>query len=462
MSNGDIVYSSLLSSRRLGIYTNHSADDLDDLLYYGYAVDVSTDIQAELIYHYLIVGGYLGNTFYPERLVEVTQRRSYRNKDTYTWSQIDVQPNSGGGVVYTAGNNIQIENNVISATDTKYSASDFDIKDLSDSTDLKSTWNNKQNVLTSGDGIDISSNEVSVKYDNETIVLDENGKLKSVASGGLSGDYLPQVKTDLADYECEIGTIVQYTGSDTDRYINGYIYKRIAEGGYEINIPTDSVVFYFSDDIEIDESIKSAMLRYPYFYRLGDKIRMIHDTNYEYAWKYNPDRPFGEVSLPDVGDYLIYNYQRKNPVSLFITGVTESQYMYEYALSNGSTYIFYKNITPDNCRISDADIIKNSQDLSIVMTNELNYDLIPSYPNSWTLDTQYVVMDGDRFISFTSTGSSCVYKNTEVISITSTPWVRIDVQPAPTLPYNIEFLSQAEYDQSSKDENTIYLIPVSE
>jgi hypothetical protein len=32
---------------------------------------------------------------------------------------------------------------------TTYTASDFDIKDLADSTGLRTTWSNKQNALTS-------------------------------------------------------------------------------------------------------------------------------------------------------------------------------------------------------------------------------------------------------------------------------------------------------------------------
>ena len=53
----------------------------------------------------------------------------------------------GGGTSYVAGENITIEDNVISAVDTKYESSDFDIKDLSDSTGLRDKWNNKQDTI---------------------------------------------------------------------------------------------------------------------------------------------------------------------------------------------------------------------------------------------------------------------------------------------------------------------------
>lgn len=48
-----------------------------------------------------------------------------------------------------AGTNVQIASDwkTISATDTTYSASDFDIKDLADSTGLRTTWSGKQDAL---------------------------------------------------------------------------------------------------------------------------------------------------------------------------------------------------------------------------------------------------------------------------------------------------------------------------
>lgn len=97
--------------------------------------------------------------------------------------------------VLTAGDNIQITNNVISATDTKYVAGDFDIKDLSDTDGLRTKWDSaatlvetavqesglettltnyytsgvtnelldaKQDALTAGANIEISANTISV------------------------------------------------------------------------------------------------------------------------------------------------------------------------------------------------------------------------------------------------------------------------------------------------------------
>lgn len=52
-----------------------------------------------------------------------------------------------------AWDNIQINGNVISATDTTYTAADFDIKDLADSTGLRTRWNNKQDAISDLDTI---------------------------------------------------------------------------------------------------------------------------------------------------------------------------------------------------------------------------------------------------------------------------------------------------------------------
>ena len=89
--------------------------------------------------------------------------------------QINNNVISATDTTYTAGNNIQINNNVISATDTTYAASDFDIKDLTDSTGLRSKWDNKQNALTAGNNIDITNNVITSKgytYNNGTITTD--------------------------------------------------------------------------------------------------------------------------------------------------------------------------------------------------------------------------------------------------------------------------------------------------
>lgn len=60
--------------------------------------------------------------------------------------------------VLKAGNNIEITSGgTISAIDTTYEASDFDIKDLTDSAGLREKWNGKQDALTAGNNTEITS-----------------------------------------------------------------------------------------------------------------------------------------------------------------------------------------------------------------------------------------------------------------------------------------------------------------
>ncbi len=68
---------------------------------------------------------------------------------------------SATNTTYNAGQNITILNGVISAIDTTYEGSDFDIKDLSDSTNLKSLWSGKQDKLIAGTNIIITGNTIS-------------------------------------------------------------------------------------------------------------------------------------------------------------------------------------------------------------------------------------------------------------------------------------------------------------
>ena len=67
----------------------------------------------------------------------------------------------------TAGANIQIVGDTISATDTKYTASDFDIKDLADSTGKRASWDAKQNAIS--DLATIRSNASTAIQPNDNV-----------------------------------------------------------------------------------------------------------------------------------------------------------------------------------------------------------------------------------------------------------------------------------------------------
>lgn len=67
---------------------------------------------------------------------------------------------------------ISVENNVVKANLSNYY----------NRSEIDSSLEQKQDTLSSGDAIEVDNDTVSVKFDNETIVLDENGKLKSAIS----------------------------------------------------------------------------------------------------------------------------------------------------------------------------------------------------------------------------------------------------------------------------------------
>ena len=88
----------------------------------------------------------------------------------------------------TAGTNISISNGVISATDTTYSAGtglslngttfSVDTSTIATQSDLAG----KQDTLTAGNGIDITSDVVSAKVDGSTITVNSNGELVATGS----------------------------------------------------------------------------------------------------------------------------------------------------------------------------------------------------------------------------------------------------------------------------------------
>lgn len=78
---------------------------------------------------------------------------------------------------------------------TTYTATDFDIKDLTDSTNLRTTWSGKQDALTFG-----IANTNAVKIDHASVADNDYAKF---TANGLEGRSYTEVKQDL---DLEIGT----------------------------------------------------------------------------------------------------------------------------------------------------------------------------------------------------------------------------------------------------------------
>lgn len=78
-----------------------------------------------------------------------------------------------------AGANIQISGDTISATDTKYTASDFDIKDLADSTGKRASWDAKQNAISDLATIRSNASTAIQPNDNVSVLTNDAGYITS-------------------------------------------------------------------------------------------------------------------------------------------------------------------------------------------------------------------------------------------------------------------------------------------
>ena len=125
-----------------------------------------------------------------ESLVTTWDKYNWDNKqDTLqAWANIQITWNtiSATDTVYWAWANIQINNNIISATDTTYTAQDFDIKDLSDSTDKRTYWDNKQEKIIAWTNVTIGVDWKTINATDTTytawanVSIDANNVISAV------------------------------------------------------------------------------------------------------------------------------------------------------------------------------------------------------------------------------------------------------------------------------------------
>jgi len=177
---------------------------------------------------------------------------------TYTaWTNVQISNNnviSATDTTYSAWTNVSIDsNNVISAVDTKYQASDFDIKDLSDSTNLKDKWNNKQDTIIAWNNITINADGKTINAIDTTYVasdfdikdLSDSTNLRDEWSGKqdalIAGDNI-QIAADGKTISAtdttynEVTTADMNTGTDTTpgvvsaKWIADYVKNMVASG----------------------------------------------------------------------------------------------------------------------------------------------------------------------------------------------------------------------------------------
>ena len=108
-----------------------------------------------------------------DSLVTTGDKYNWDNKQKAltAWANIQIAQDgtiSATDTVYWAWTNIQINWNIISATDTTYVAWDFDIKDLADSTGLRTEWSWKQDELIAWTNIQIAADWKTISATDTT------------------------------------------------------------------------------------------------------------------------------------------------------------------------------------------------------------------------------------------------------------------------------------------------------
>lgn len=150
--------------------------------------------------------------------------------------------------VLTAGDNIEITSGgTISATDTTYEASDFDIKDLADSTGLRDEWSGKQDALTEGSGIEIDS-AGTISVSSEII---SGAAAGATALQSVPSEYVTETELSTALSEKQ-DTLTAGDGiSIVDNVIstmNENNFVTVVEDGFYIIDSNNNIGFYVDDD----------------------------------------------------------------------------------------------------------------------------------------------------------------------------------------------------------------------
>ena len=179
-------------------------------------------------------------------------------RQTWNWKQDEL----------TAGENIDITNNVISATDTTYESCDFDIKDLADSCSCRQTWNAKQNALTAGDNITINNDTISA-----TDTIPNNAKLTIQKNWTKIDDFTADASEDktinitVPVTATDVNALPDTTkyGASVDLSINSSTYVvtlTLKDQNWDtlwsaqtIDLPLESVVVSWSYDADTKEVV---------------------------------------------------------------------------------------------------------------------------------------------------------------------------------------------------------------
>ena len=207
----------------------------------------------------------------------------------------------------TAWSNIQIANDwTISATDTTYVASDFDIKDLSDSTSLRSSWSWKQDALVSGTTIktinstsilwswNIDTNQVSdTAYGSSWNWVTDNAPSKNAVYDKISAmDTTIAGKADSSSVPTKVSDLTNDSGYITSSYHDSTKQDTLAtQTAYTSKWSATKVPQITTNSLWQVTWITEVTIQQPDISWKADKTEVLTKTNtteFTPTWSYHP------------------------------------------------------------------------------------------------------------------------------------------------------------------------------
>jgi hypothetical protein len=275
----------------------------------------------------------------------------------------------------TAGDNVTIdENNVISATDTKYTGG----------TNVTIDNNNVINVDQSGKQ-DVLVSGTNIKTVNGTSILGSG----NISIEAVQYDTMPTAGVD------NLGKIVQYVGSTTNDYTNGYFYKCISDGE---ETPT-----YTWENIEVQASSGGSSEPIKYYYietKSGyNNINTITDIIREVYNNIKKNIPFGAYTTRTS---TVYKNGNSTDFNMYLVSIENN-----VVSENGTvTLRFMGNRKLSGIMIGEMTVtlnITNDEVVSRTQSVIVLEQATTTYQNNIDLTHSHQVLDIDNRKSYTPT-----------------------------------------------------------
>ena len=238
-----------------------------------------------------------------------------------------------------AWTNISIasDGKTISAADTTYTASDFDIKDLTDSTGLRSTWSWKQDALTAWTNIQIDSNTNTISATDTTYT--------AWANVSISNNNVISATDSKAEWWNITGTLSNQTDLNTalswkqDTLI-AWTNVQIASDGKTISATDTTYTAGTWISIDANNVISNTQTSAEWWnitWTLSDQT----DLNTALSWKQDTLTAWNNISISS--NTISADVNTKTFPMAFATKVTDAQAAIDWVLDWNNALIEYDN-----------------------------------------------------------------------------------------------------------------------